>query len=233
LSVSLHIIQGAEGHYPAADINIVIDVIRAFTVSHLAFARGAREIFLVNTVEEAFALKAENPALLLAGEVGGLPIDGFDLDNSPHTFSLASFENKSLVQKTTNGVKATLFALNATATFVTGLSNAKKTALHARHLASRHAQFKVNVIASHPSHDDDLACAQYIKDQLLDLNRVSLSETQYRIKTSTPAQKFYDPAQTAFNEKDLFHCLQEVPSDFVMQVDKSQLLPRIVRVLAD
>lgn len=98
------IIHGTEHAYPAANVNIVIDVIRAFTVSHIAFLKGVREIFLANTVEEAFAMQAENPALLLAGEIEGLPLDRFDLDNSPHTFSQAAIANTSVVLKTTNGV---------------------------------------------------------------------------------------------------------------------------------
>src|SRR5665647_2342174 len=107
-TIDLRIIQGTEQGVPAADINIVIDVIRAFTVSHVAFRKGARAIFLVNTVDEAFALKAQHPDYLLAGEIAGLPIAGFDLDNSPYTVSMADVENKTLVQKTTHGVKATL-----------------------------------------------------------------------------------------------------------------------------
>ena len=87
--ITLNILQGQETPYPAADINIVIDVIRAFTVSHIAFSRGVQEIFLVNTVAEAFALRAQHPGILLAGEIDALPIPGFDLDNSPHTMAQA------------------------------------------------------------------------------------------------------------------------------------------------
>lgn len=227
--INVAIIQGTGCAYPGADINIVIDVIRAFTVSHVAFLRGVREIFLVNTLAEAFALKARHADYLLAGEVQGLPIDGFDLDNSPHTFSEAEIDNRSLVQKTTNGVKATLLALNADTILVTGLSNAKKTALHARQLAMALPRCKVNVIASHGGNDDDLACAHYIRDQLLGLNSVKLEDIQHRIRTSSPAIKFFDAAMPAFKEQDMAFCTEEVPCDFVMQVDTSQPLPRIIK----
>lgn len=227
--IDLNIIQGSAAEYPAADINIVIDVIRAFTVSHVAFLRGVREIFLVNTVEEAFALRNQNPAYLLAGEVAGLPIAGFDLDNSPHTFSEANLANKSLVQKTSNGVKATLLALNANTVLVTGLSNARQTALHARQIALRIEHCKVNVIASHAGDDDDLACAEYVQGHMRGLNTVKLEDVQNRIRTSRPAKKFFDSEQSAFNEKDLAYCMQEVTCDFVMQVDRSLPLPRIIK----
>lgn len=227
--MDLNVIQGSEAGYPAADINIVIDVIRAFTVSHVAFLRGAREIFLVNTVEEAFQLKDRNASYLLAGEVAGLPIAGFDLDNSPYTFSQADIANKSLVQKTTNGVKATLLALNANTILVTGLSNAKKTALHVRQIATHMPQCRVNIIASHATDDDDLACAEYIADLMLDQHVITLADVQSRIRTSRPAEKFFDLQQPAFNEKDMAFCTQEVNCDFVMQVDKNLALPRIIK----
>jgi 2-phosphosulfolactate phosphatase len=228
-NLDLTIIQGSASEYPAADINIVIDVIRAFTVSHIAFLRGAREIFLVNTVEEAFALRDQHCGYLLAGEVAGLPIPGFDLDNSPHTFSEAQLDNKSLVQKTSNGVRATLLALNANTILVTGLSNAKKTALHARKIASGMPHCKVNIIASHAGDDDDLACAEYVRNFMLGLDTIRLEDVQNRIRMSRPAEKFFDPAQPEFNEKDLAFCTREVACDFVMQVDKSLPLPRIVK----
>ena len=238
--MTLNVVQGTTDAYPAADINIVIDVIRAFTVSHIAFMRGAREIFLVNTVEEAFALKAQHSSYLLAGEVGALPIAGFNLDNSPHTFSTADLHNKSLVQKTTNGVKATLLALNglfagpiAPTVLVTGLSNARKTALHAKKLASSIPNCRINIIASHPQDDDDLACAEYIQDQLLGRNNMALEAIQHRIKTARSAKKFFDPAQPDFNEKDIAFCLREVDCDFVMQVDNNARPPRIVKQIVE
>ena len=228
-SVEVRILQGQDAPYPRAHVSIVIDVIRAFTVSQIAFSKGASEIFLVNTVAEALALRANNPRILLAGEIDGLPIDGFDLDNSPHTFSLADLAGKSLVQKTTNGVKATLLALNADTVLVTGFSNAKTTALHARHLAYGLPHCVVNIIASHPQDDDDLACAQYIRSVLLGDNTIAAGDVQRRIHNSRPAQKFLDPAQPDFKAQDIPFCTQEVASDFVMQVDASQPLPKIVR----
>ena len=230
--MKLNTVQGTTTAYPAADINIVIDVIRAFTVSHIAFMRGAREIFLVNTVEEALAFRALHPGHLLAGEIAALPIAGFDLDNSPYTFSTADLDNKSLVQKTTNGVKATLLALTPPAAptlLVTGLSNARKTAFHARQLATSIPNCRINIIASHPQDDDDLACADYIRDQLLGHNHIALEAVQHRIKTARSAEKFFDPAQPEFNEKDIAFCLREVDCDFVMQVDHNARPPRIVK----
>jgi 2-phosphosulfolactate phosphatase len=228
-NIKLNIFQGSEVDYPTADVNIVIDVIRAFTVSHISFLKEVREIFLVNTIEEAFTLRRENPTYLLAGELGGLPIANFDLDNSPHTIFNAKIANKSLVQKTSNGVKATLRALNAKTILVTGLSNARKTALYAKQLSAVEERYTINIIASHAGDDDDLACAEYIQDIIFGIDQPSVDKTIARIKNSRPAQKFLDPEQIDFNPKDLEYCTQEIECNFVMEVDKSLGVPRIVK----
>lgn len=226
----IRIIQGSAQPYPASDINIVIDVIRAFTVSQIAFLRGVTDILLVNTVEEAFALKAQYPELLLAGEIKGLPIPGFDLDNSPHTFSTANLAGRKLVQKTSNGVKATLHALNARHVFVTGLSNARNTALHARRLVEQGNITAINIIASHEGDDDDLACAEYIQSLLLGMNLIDPETVSQRILQSRPAQKFFDPQQPEFDVRDMDYCTQETACDFVMKVDVASPIPRIIKV---
>jgi 2-phosphosulfolactate phosphatase len=223
------IIQGTEQRYPRADVNIVIDVIRAFTVAHIAFLRGAREIFLVNTVEEAFALRQSRPDYVLAGEIAGLPIIGFDMDNSPQRMSATEVDAKSLVQKTSNGVKATLLALNTDILLVTGFSNAANAALHAATLATGKADFTVNIIASHPSGDDDLACAEYIRDVLLGTHRLDAREIRARILASPAARKFFAPDKPiALDPRDVEHCAHEVTCNFVMRVELGITPPRIV-----
>ncbi|MDZ4074151.1 MAG: 2-phosphosulfolactate phosphatase [Hylemonella sp.] len=225
----IRILQGSDQPYPDADINIVIDVIRAFTVAHVAFLRGVREILLVNTVEEAMTLKASDPALLLAGEIKGLGIPGFDLDNSPYRVAQAELEGRRLVQKTTNGVKATLAALEARHVFVTGYSNAMNTARHVRHLLARKGLRTVNVIASHAQDDDDLACAEYIRDQILGLDQLRVADVVERIRRSRPAAKFLAVSAGDFEPRDLDICVRAVPSGFVMEVDRLGKVPSIRR----
>jgi 2-phosphosulfolactate phosphatase len=63
---------------------IVFDVLRATSTIITALAHGAREIYPVRTIEEAFELRsAQMPDALLGGERHGEKIDGFDLGNSP------------------------------------------------------------------------------------------------------------------------------------------------------
>src|SRR5689334_4784583 len=79
---------------------VTIDVIRAFTTAAHAFAAGAREIFLVGTVEEALAFKAQYPGVLAMGEAGGLRPAGFDLSNSPVQAARADLAGRTLVHRT-------------------------------------------------------------------------------------------------------------------------------------
>jgi 2-phosphosulfolactate phosphatase len=229
---AIRILQGTDQPYPDADINIVIDVIRAFTVAHIAFLRGVREILLVNTVQEAMALKACDPALLLAGEIKGLGIPGFDFDNSPYRVAQAELEGLRLVQKTTNGVKATLAALAARHVFVTGYSNALNTARHVRHLLAGDGLRTVNVIASHAQDDDDLACAEYIRDQVLDLHQLRPDDVVKRIRRSRPAAKFLAVPAGEFEPRDLDFCVSAIPSGFVMEVDRTAKVPSIRTVFS-
>lgn len=185
------IYQGHHHSLAPADINIVIDVIRAFTVAHYAFIGGAKEILLVRTADEAFALKDTYPDYVLTGEEKGVGISGFDLDNSPKRMAGQDMADKRLIQKTTNGVTAALGALNAKHLFVTGFSNARTTAEHVKKLAANDCV--MNIVASHPSGDDDMACAEYIKGIIEGTNAVTAAK-QSVILRLIKGQRLLKPA---------------------------------------
>ncbi|APH67983.1 MULTISPECIES: 2-phosphosulfolactate phosphatase [Bacillus] len=223
------IYQGHHHSLAPADINIVIDVIRAFTVAHYAFIGGAKEILLVGTAEEAFALKDTYPDYVLTGEEKGVGISGFDLDNSPKRMAMQDMADKRLIQKTTNGVTAALGALKAKHLFVTGFSNAKTTAEHVKTLAV--TDCVMNIVASHPSGDDDMACAEYIKGIIEGTNAVTAAEVIERIKRSSVAEKFFDRSQPLFDPEDISYCTKELTGDFVMKVKQEREVPTIERVI--
>jgi 2-phosphosulfolactate phosphatase len=62
---------------------IIIDVLRAFSCSALMFHYGIRDLALVRTPQEALAFRERDPDYLVAGEVKGARVEGFDLGNSP------------------------------------------------------------------------------------------------------------------------------------------------------
>ncbi|MDL4843012.1 2-phosphosulfolactate phosphatase [Aquibacillus rhizosphaerae] len=226
----IDIYQGRNPPPTVAPFTIVIDVIRAFTVAHFAFLQGANRIFLAESVEQALKMKRDNPALVLAGEVAGLPIEGFDLENSPTKLQNQDLIGETLVLKTTNGVRATLNCLSSNHVFVTGFSNAKRTALYVKERIAEEKLDAVNVIASHPSGDDDLACAEYIKSIIDGSNSISTEEVINRIKQSHVADKFFNVENPIFKQEDIFYCTKELDGSFIMKVKKNKRIPMIERV---
>lgn len=217
-----------------SDVNIIIDVIRAFTVSHYAFIHGVEDIFLTNYENEALELKNKNKNIILAGEIEGYKIKSFDFGNSPYDLSITNLKNKTLVQKTTNGVKAALNSLDSNDIFITGYSNAKITALYVKSLIqkSKKSEFSINIIASHPSGDDDLACAEFIRKLILEeIHDTKKLEEQCvnRIVHSDAAKKFYSPNNKDFSILDISLCTILQNYNFVMKVKKDNNLVKIYK----
>src|SRR5258705_12742976 len=71
------------GAADARGVVVVIDVLCAFSCSALMFPFGIRDLALVRTPEEALAFRDGDPDYLVAGEVKGVKVEGFDLGNSP------------------------------------------------------------------------------------------------------------------------------------------------------
>ena len=84
----------------------VIDQLRATSTIVTALAHGAAAIFAVGSVDDARRLKRAKPEALLAGERGGLPLEGFDLGNSPRAFTPQAVGNREIILTTTNGTGA-------------------------------------------------------------------------------------------------------------------------------
>src|SRR5258708_12629496 len=82
---------------------------------------GVKQFFPVETVEAARARKAQDSTVLLAGERGGLPLEGFDLGNSPKEFK--EIKGKNVVITTTNGTVALHRVRHAKKIYVGALIN--------------------------------------------------------------------------------------------------------------
>lgn len=225
--VEIQIYQGKEHQSSYADINIIIDVIRAFSVSYYAFKNEVKEIILVSSEKEACELKEKNELFVTSGEINGYKIASFDFGNSPYEITKNQLKEKTLVQKTTNGVAVTLSSLNAEQVFVTGYVNALSLARHIKKIIkeSNKDNFKINIIASHPTGDEDLVCAEYIKKIILE-DKFSLKEldstTLYRIANCKAAQKFWDVDNRDFDINDIIMVLNIENNDFVMEVIKEE-----------
>ena len=103
---------------------VVIDVLRATTTITYALASGAKAVIPCLTVEDARQIaRREQEPVLLGGERGGLPIDGFDLANSPSDYTSARIRGQTIVFTTTNGTKAMMQCRLAERTLIGAFAN--------------------------------------------------------------------------------------------------------------
>ena len=106
----------------------------------LPWSNGARRVFPVLTVEEAFALRRDRlPDALLGGERGGVRIDGFDLGNSPREYTFPKESSgRDVITTTTNGTVALRACTHADAVLAAGFVNLDATAAWLQARRTRH-----------------------------------------------------------------------------------------------
>jgi 2-phosphosulfolactate phosphatase len=102
---------------PAAVV-VVIDVLRATSSIVTALDAGAAGIVPVRETDEAIAVmrRLGRERSLLCGERESRLIAGFDLDNSPASYTRERVAGKTLVFTTTNGTRALVEAARGNAT---------------------------------------------------------------------------------------------------------------------
>jgi 2-phosphosulfolactate phosphatase len=164
--VTVRRLSGLEGARSAVGTAVIIDVFRAFTTAAFCIAAGAREIVLVGDHEHALALKANDPDLFLTGEIGGRPIPGFDVGNSPSRIDGLNLAGRRVVQRTSAGTQGVVAAAAASEILLGSLVVAGATV---RYLSGRDAIALV-AMGTHggDDHGEDEICAAYLEQLLLD-----------------------------------------------------------------
>lgn len=96
---------------------VVIDVLRATTTIVYALANGARSVIPCEEPQDALKIREQLGAehVVLGGERDSIRIPGFDLDNSPLSYTRQSVQGKTVVFTTTNGTRALRRAMQASA----------------------------------------------------------------------------------------------------------------------
>jgi len=110
---------------------VVIDQLRASTTIIRAFAVGAAAVAPCEEIDEARGLAAATLGSVLAGERGGVRIEGFDLGNSPDEFT-DRLRGAVVVFTTTNGTRALRRCAQAERVFVGALANLSTVAAAVR-----------------------------------------------------------------------------------------------------
>jgi 2-phosphosulfolactate phosphatase len=212
-----------EGAQTARGVAVIIDVFRAFTCAPLLFSFGIQKSILVSTPQEAFVLKEKNSELVLIGEVGGIPIDGFDLGNSPSEIlkkGTAFFDGKTVVQRTSSGVQGVLTALDvADEVLPASYALAKSTARYILSKQPPRVSLVSMGVALKEIAPEDEWCGRYIA-HLLGVNDYNHNEALKEILYNQTTQKFFDPEKPHFPPEDPIMCLQLDSHDFGLRATR-------------
>jgi 2-phosphosulfolactate phosphatase len=203
----------------ATDIVVVIDVLRAFSTAAYAFGLEAQSITLVGAVDEALALKKQDPSVLLMGEVEGLAIEGFNFGNSPTELLTQTLLGRRLIQRTSAGTQGVVRSRNARVILASSLCCAGATARFLNQFPESTVTFVITGKNPGGWGDEDDACADYIESLL----KGEAPDTQTyvkRVRVSKTAQKFSAPGGFVFPASDVDYCVAVDKFDFAMLVER-------------
>lgn len=166
-------------------------------------------------VEQAWALRKQNPHYVLVGEDQGVKIDGFAYGNSPSELARANLHQKVVVQRTSQGTQGIIHAVQASeilfGTFVVA------AALEKYIRRQQIAQISLVAMAGPESEDD--VFAGFFAQRLLD-RQPSIAGTIDKLRRHPAAMRFENSSQPQFPHDDLEMCLA---------VDKLDLVPIVKR----
>jgi 2-phosphosulfolactate phosphatase len=213
--------------HTASGLVLVIDVLRAFSNAAYAFSRGAKEIILVSTVEEALGLKSQLPNVKIMGEVGGLPPAGFDFGNSPAQICEEDFTGLALIQRTGAGTQGAVRCVNADVLLAASFVVAGATVNHVLKMVPSEVTF---VITGGEDNEEDLSCAEYL-EALLKGQNPDKEPFIKRVHNSKDAERHLNRDLPEFPESDLDYCTRINAFDFAMPITRKngQLIMRAIK----
>jgi 2-phosphosulfolactate phosphatase len=212
--------SGLAGARGAAGTVVVIDVIRAFSVSAYALAAGARECRLVGDLEEARSLAVRLDRAVISAEVDGLPVEGIPLSNSPTMVLEADLGDRTLVQRTSSGTQGIVAVTGAERLFAGSLVVASATA----RTILAHAPALVTLVAMGEDlhHSEDRACAEYLEG-LMQSRPPKLEGLLQTLYATERYQRLTAGTSPGFPASDVELCLAADRFDFAMPVARDEL----------
>lgn len=219
--MDIQILQLLEGARVAQGLTVVIDVFRAFSVACYAFGQGATRIFPTGSVEEAHALKAQNPDWLLVGERRGERPAQFDFGNSPSEIENVDFSGRTLIQTTSAGTRGLVNARGASEIITGSFVNASAI------LDFIQAQQppKVSLVcmgnAGKEEAEEDTLCAHFLRDSLLGA-RPDFAVLREQLANSLASQRFLNPEKATAPRRDWDLCLDLNRFGFVLRAVRGE-----------
>lgn len=162
---------------------VVIDVFRATSCICAAIENGASRLVPMTTVDQSLAMREKLSAtghrVLLGGERKMVRIDGFELDNSPRSYSADMVGGADVVMTTTNGTRSIELAekFGACEVLIGSLLNGRAAALRA-------AESRGDVVLFCSGRQDhftmeDALCAGYMVGVIVDGWECELSDAAW------------------------------------------------------
>jgi 2-phosphosulfolactate phosphatase len=214
---------GIDGARSATGVVVVIDVMRAFTLSAYALAGGARECLLVPTVEEARELAAATPGSIVSAEVDGLPVPGIAISNSPTQITQTDVRGRAVIQRTSAGTPVINAVSEGLPIYAGSLVVARATA---QACLLRHAD-TVTLVAS-GDFPEDHACAGYIEG-ILKQQPIALLHLLRPLFESDRYRRLERGDWPGFPKTDLELALTPDRFDFAMPVTRQRNHMRLIK----
>lgn len=218
--MNIQILEGLEGARQSTDIAVIIDVLRAASVSAYLLDAGVASILPVSSADEAFLLKKVNHQLILVGEDQGIKIPGFDIGNSPSEIKLRNdLGGVEAIHRSSTGTQGIIECENAQqiifGSFVTA------GAIVDYLLAQRDR--KITLVPMYGIEDHLLA--EYLTNSLN--GRESLSAEAIKstlLRQESIQNSFLDQTNLNFPEEDLNLCLEINVFNFFPVVHQGKII---------
>jgi 2-phosphosulfolactate phosphatase len=214
--MNVEILEFIEGARRAHGVTVIIDVFRAFSVACYAFDAGASVIIATSGVEDAFQLKRKYINSVLVGERDEKKIPGFDFGNSPTEIIQADLHGKTVIHTTTAGTNGLINATRADLVLTGSFVNAGAIVKFIKALNPSLVSLVAMGYRASVSAEEDLLCADYIKDGLFESSTVS--EQKIASLKNSSGKRFFNPDNINFSPpSDFFLCTMKDRFNFVLR----------------
>jgi len=216
--MKIEILEFVEGAKMAKGVTVIIDVFRAFSVGCYAFDSGAAGIIATAEVEDAFQLRSKYANSVLVGERDEKMIPGFDFGNSPTEILQADLRGKTVIHTTTAGTQGLINANRADLVLTGSFVNAGAIVKFIQALNPALVTLVAMGYRAIISAEEDLLCADYIKDGLM--NRNTVSDEKIASLKNTSGKRFFNPDNIYSSPpSDFFLCTMKNRFSFVLKAE--------------
>ena len=215
-----------DGARQARGIAVIIDVFRAFTCEPFMYHFGAEAVYLESDIEKCKRLRGNS---LLVGEKDELPIESFDLTNSPSLIighGRIMFGGRTVIHRTTAGVAGALAAIDAAdEVLLASFVNAGATAAYIREKNPGTVSIVGMGIRTLAPAPEDEACGDYI-EHLLSGRAYDHAAVLGSVLAGETAQKFLRGDKSYLPREDPAICLQRDLFPFALKAARDGELVR-------